>query len=108
MPSRILWWARRSTMAWQSSVAMIQALRSSRSELALAVRRLYPDKFKVDDMARLLGDDDTLAAIRKGETLAQIKADHPARDYEPRYGRTTGPWTTDMFVEAVYRSLGGK
>ncbi len=43
-------------------------------QLALVVRRLYPDKFKVDDMARLLGDDETLAAIRKGETLAQIKA----------------------------------
>ncbi len=43
-------------------------------ELALAVRRLYPDKFKVDDMARLLGDDETLNAIKSGETLAQIKA----------------------------------
>ena len=25
----------------------------------------------------------------------------------PRYGATTGPWTTDMFVEAVYMTLGG-
>jgi uncharacterized protein YbbC (DUF1343 family) len=43
-------------------------------ELALAVRRLYPDKFKVSDMGRLLGDDETLSAIERGETLAQIKA----------------------------------
>ena len=43
-------------------------------ELALAVRRLYPDKFKVDDMGRLLGDDETLNAIKAGESLAQIKA----------------------------------
>lgn len=43
-------------------------------ELALAVRRLYPDRFKVDDMARLLGDEETLNAIKAGESLAQIKA----------------------------------
>jgi hypothetical protein len=43
-------------------------------ELALAVQRLYPDKFKAEDMARLLGDDETLQAIKAGETLAQIKA----------------------------------
>jgi len=43
-------------------------------ELALIARRLYPEKFKVDDMARLLGDEETLNAIRAGEPLAQIKA----------------------------------
>ena len=43
-------------------------------ELALAVQRLYPDKFKAADMGRLLGDDATLRAIEAGETLAQIKA----------------------------------
>jgi hypothetical protein len=25
--------------------------------------------------------------------------------YETRYGARSGPWTTDMFVEAIYRSL---
>jgi uncharacterized protein YbbC (DUF1343 family)/CubicO group peptidase (beta-lactamase class C family) len=43
-------------------------------ELALAVHRLYPDKFKVDEMGRLLGDDETLNAIKAGESLAAIKA----------------------------------
>ncbi len=43
-------------------------------ELALAVNRLYPDKFKVDDMGRLLGDDETLNAIKAGESRAAIKA----------------------------------
>ena len=43
-------------------------------ELALAVHRLYPDKFKVEEMGRLLGDDETLNAIKSGESLAQIKA----------------------------------
>ncbi len=43
-------------------------------ELALAVHRLYPSKFKVEEMGRLLGDDETLNAIKAGESLAQIKA----------------------------------
>jgi len=43
--------------------------------------------------------------IRKGMTLEQVKGARPTRDYDSRYGTTTGSWTTDMFVEAVYRSL---
>ena len=43
--------------------------------------------------------------IKKNQTLAQIKAARPTRDYDARYGKTTGPWTTDMFVEAAYASL---
>jgi glyoxylase-like metal-dependent hydrolase (beta-lactamase superfamily II) len=46
--------------------------------------------------------------IKKGMTLEQVKAAKPTRDYDPRYGATTGFWTTDMFVEAVYRSLSSK
>ena len=43
--------------------------------------------------------------IKKGKTLAEAKAEGPTRDYDSRYGATTGPWTTDRFVEAVYREL---
>jgi glyoxylase-like metal-dependent hydrolase (beta-lactamase superfamily II) len=43
--------------------------------------------------------------IAKKMTLEQIKAARPTRDYDTRYGKTSGPWTTDMFVEAVYQSL---
>ncbi len=46
--------------------------------------------------------------IGKGMTLEQVKAARPTRDYDPRYGSTTGFWTTDMFVEAVYKSLTAK
>jgi glyoxylase-like metal-dependent hydrolase (beta-lactamase superfamily II) len=46
--------------------------------------------------------------IGKGMTLAQIKAARPSLDFDGRYGSTTGPWSTDMFVEAVYRSLQNK
>ena len=39
------------------------------------------------------------------KTLEQIKAARPALPYETRYGAKTGPWTTDAFIEAVYKSL---
>jgi glyoxylase-like metal-dependent hydrolase (beta-lactamase superfamily II) len=42
--------------------------------------------------------------IKKGMTLEQVKAARPTRDYDPLYGSVPG-WTTDMFVEAVYKSL---
>jgi len=43
--------------------------------------------------------------IKRGLTLEQVKAARPTRDYDPIYGSATGNWTTDMFVEAAYRSL---
>ena len=43
---------------------------------------------------------------QKGMTLAQIRTARPTREYDTRYGKATGPWTTDMFVEAVFRSVG--
>ena len=41
----------------------------------------------------------------RGMTLDQVKAGRPTRDYDGRYGATTGEWTTDMFVEAVYQGI---
>jgi cyclase len=43
--------------------------------------------------------------IHAGMSLDQIKAASPARGYTRRYGSDSGPWTTNNFVEAVYRSL---
>jgi cyclase len=43
--------------------------------------------------------------VNKGMTLEQVKAARPTRDYDPVYGSTTGFWTTDLFVEAVYKTL---
>jgi cyclase len=43
--------------------------------------------------------------IKRGMTLDQVKAAKPTRDYDPLYGATSGFWTTDMFVEAAYKSL---
>jgi len=46
--------------------------------------------------------------IKRGMTLEQVKAARPTRDYDPIYGSTTGTWTTDLFIEAAYRSLSSK
>jgi cyclase len=43
--------------------------------------------------------------IKRGMTLDQVKAARPTRDYDARYGKQTGAWTTDMFIEAAYRTL---
>ena len=43
--------------------------------------------------------------IKKGMSLEQVKAAKPTVDYDPLYGTNTGFWTTDMFVEAAYKSL---
>ena len=41
----------------------------------------------------------------KGQSLAQVNAARTTMDFDGRYGATSGAWTTDMFVEAVYTSL---
>ena len=46
--------------------------------------------------------------IKKGQTLAQVRQADPVKGYRARYGADTGPWTTNQFIEAVYKSLGGK
>jgi len=49
-------------------------------------------------------------AVKKGMTLAQVKAARLTLEYDGRYGATPGPASTDAFTEAVYKSLsaGGK
>jgi cyclase len=41
--------------------------------------------------------------VKHGITLDQVKAGRPALEYEKRYSQAD--WTTDMFVEAVYKDL---
>jgi cyclase len=56
------------------------------------------------DMVTIIRDR-IQAMMKKGMTLEQVKAAKPTADYDPRYGSTTGPWTTEMFIEAVYTTL---
>jgi glyoxylase-like metal-dependent hydrolase (beta-lactamase superfamily II) len=46
--------------------------------------------------------DRVQALIKSGKNLADVKAQKPSLDYDTRYGNG------DAFVEAVYKSLGGK
>jgi cyclase len=46
--------------------------------------------------------------MAKKKTLAEIKAARPGLPYETRYGARTGSWTTDLFIEAVHKSLTAK
>jgi cyclase len=74
---------------------------------------IIPGRGKLSDTADVASYRNMLTIIRdrvrdqigKGMTLAQVKAARPTLDFDGRFGSTTGPWTTDMFVEAVYRSL---
>ena len=43
--------------------------------------------------------------VDAGRSLEQVKAAGPAKGYAGRYGNDGGDWTTEKFVEAVYRSL---
>lgn len=56
------------------------------------------------DMAYIIRDR-VQDMVAKKMTLDQVKKARPTRDYDARYGSDKGTWTTDMFVEAVYRSL---
>ena len=62
------------------------------------------DVVEYRDMLTIIRDR-TMAMIKKGMTLEQIKAARPTLDYDPLYGSDSGSWTTDMFVEAAYKSL---
>jgi glyoxylase-like metal-dependent hydrolase (beta-lactamase superfamily II) len=45
--------------------------------------------------------------VEKKMTLEQVKAARPTLDYDGRYGSDSGPWTTAMFIEAIYREMSG-
>jgi glyoxylase-like metal-dependent hydrolase (beta-lactamase superfamily II) len=56
------------------------------------------------DMLTIIRDQ-VQALIEQGMTLEQVVAARPTFGYEGRFGAESGPWTTKMFIEAVYRSL---
>ncbi|MGA0805166.1 MAG: MBL fold metallo-hydrolase [Pseudohongiellaceae bacterium] len=43
--------------------------------------------------------------IDRGMTLEEVLAARPTQDYDARWGRDSGVWTTTRFVEAVYLNL---
>lgn len=43
--------------------------------------------------------------IEQGMSLDEVIDAKPSLDYDPRYDNKDIPWTSEMFIEAVYRSL---
>jgi len=62
------------------------------------------DVIEYRDMVTIIRDR-VRALIHAGRSLEQVKAANPTQGYAGRYGNDR-EWTTDKFVEAVYRSLG--
>jgi glyoxylase-like metal-dependent hydrolase (beta-lactamase superfamily II) len=62
------------------------------------------DVVEYRDMLTIIRDV-TQSMIKKGMTLEQIRRAEPTKGYTTRYGSNAGPWTTAMFVDAVYASL---
>ena len=56
------------------------------------------------DMVVIVGDI-VQDMINRKMTLDQVKAADPAKPYKAQYGATSGRWTTNDFVEAIYKSL---
>lgn len=56
------------------------------------------------DMIGLIRDQ-VADCIKKGMTLEQTIAKKPAAGFTKRYGSDSGPWTTNKFIEATYKSL---
>jgi len=62
------------------------------------------DVIEYRDMVTIVRDR-VRELVGAGRSLEQVKAANPAKGYTGRYGNSGGAWTTDRFVEAVYRSL---
>ena len=65
------------------------------------------DEYEVSEYRDMLAiiRDRVGAMILTNASLEQVKAARVTADFDDRYGTTSGPWTTNMFVEAVYASL---
>lgn len=76
---------------------------------------IVPGHGRLCDEADVVEYRDMLTIIRdrirvmvdQGMSLRQVQAAEPTRDYDARYGADSGFWTTEQFVAAVYRNLGG-
>jgi cyclase len=74
---------------------------------------MVPGHGRIMDHADVVDYRDMVTVIRdhiqnmidKRMTLEQVKAANPTQGYRKRYGSDGGAWTTDMFVEAIYKGL---
>lgn len=62
------------------------------------------DVIEYRDMATIVRDRIREYA-KRGMTLDQVKAKKPTLDFDKRYGADTGFWTTNMFIETIYKEM---
>lgn len=62
------------------------------------------DVVEYRDMTTIVRDRVKLM-VSKNMSLEQVRAANPVLDYDGIYGAKTGPWTTEMFITAMYRDL---
>jgi len=56
------------------------------------------------DMLTIIRDR-VQAMIKQGASFEQVKTARLTTDYDTRYGTSSGAWTTDMFLEAIYTTV---
>ena len=74
---------------------------------------VIPGHGRIADEADVVSYRDMVLFVRdrvqhmldQGMSLAEVQAAQPALDYARRYNNDRMPWTTEQFVESVYRSL---
>ena len=88
------------------SIAASTAVLPGGTEVLTGRGRVYRqiDVVNYRDMVVIITDT-IQHMIDQKMTLDQIKAAAPAKAWEPQFGAKSGPWTTNDFVEAVYKSL---
>ena len=77
---------------------------------------VIPGHGRIYDQADVVEYRDMISILRdviqdmkaRGMTLDQVKAANPTLSYEKQYGAKSGKWTTDDFVEAVYKTVAAK
>jgi glyoxylase-like metal-dependent hydrolase (beta-lactamase superfamily II) len=70
--------------------------------------RLYDeaDVTEYRDMLTIIRDR-VQNAIDEGRSLKQLEERRPTLEYDGVFGAGAGPWTSEAFIEAAYRSLSG-
>jgi len=77
---------------------------------------LIPARGRLADHADLVEYRDMVTFIRDaiedmikgGMTLEQVKRANPTRSFKERFGAESGSWTTDLFIEAIFKGLTAK
>lgn len=72
---------------------------------------LVPGRGRICDRTEIVNYHDALSIIQgriryyvsKGMTLEQVREARPSFDYDGVYGSDQGPWSTRLFIDAVYR-----